>query len=359
MKKPTVLFLAALCAPTIPNAAAFLKTASRQQPTGNTRAGARSSYIKTWTTSIYNNHDCCLKRKTKVENNELRPSSSQRNLFIVPMEWSITTTTTTSDTIEAINDIMNASKDNQQILEAEVFADLAHLILDVATIFTPDTIVFRFFVLCGRIFSILSDYIPDKAMTVDELIFQSCMLILASTNFVTMVVPFIVSSSQKGSMKDRRIYQSIFRSVGFTWNQFMFLVANGSLEWVDVQPNSTLIETNENFLITYRGLVSKDCSTVYGKSPGRKSHEIIGDLTSTKELVDGYDHGYRYRYGMISSRKEKTNHLQILTTEDEHVSLLRINTERLLLSARNDPRMDSAIKQLLFRALLSFYSKNE
>lgn len=314
--------------------AAFLKT-TKQVFASSRETGAGAA------TSIYNNY-------LKLETKELRPGS-ERQLYIVPMESSTGTIESTSNAIGSTS---------QHILEAEVFADLAHLILDVATIFAPDTIVFRLFVLCGRIFSILSDYIPDEAMTVDEIFFQSSMLTLASYNFVKIFVPLILSASQKVSFQDRRIYSSLFRSVGFTWFQFKFLVSNGSFEWIDIQHNSTLIETKENLLITYRGPVTSKIrenpsiqqdSKVYGQRNGRYSHEIIGDLSSIKELVDGY--GLDFKQKAIFEKSDP----QILTTENGRVSLLRINTERLLLSARKDPRIDSATKKLLFKAVLSVY----
>ncbi len=65
-----------------------------------------------------------------------------------------------------------ATSGTNESIEAEIFGDLAHLFLDFATFFSPDTVVLRLFVVCGRIFSILSDYIPDGEMAPDEAFIQ-------------------------------------------------------------------------------------------------------------------------------------------------------------------------------------------
>jgi hypothetical protein len=253
-----------------------------------------------------------------------------------------------------VTPLMDISVVSHSNVEVEVFADLAHLLLDFATMFSPNTIMLKVFILCGRIFSILSDLTPDGSITTDEFVFQSSMLTLATYNFVKIIVPMIQSSIQTSSFQDRRIYQTIFRPVGFTWSQFKLLVANKSFEWVEIPRKSTLIETKENLLITYRGPVKKisegnQAAAVYGQRLGKDSHDFIGDLSSTKAIIDSQG----TTQTQIQNHKEDCSNSQILMAESESVLLFRINTEKLLRTAKIDPLIDSATKNLFFSAVLS------
>jgi hypothetical protein len=282
------------------------------------------------------------------------PISKQRaNRNIKILEQGSQARRTRSTKRDMITPLMDISVVSNSNVEVEVFADLSHILLDFGTMFSPNTLLLKLFVLCGRVFSILSDLTPDGSITTDEFLFQSCMLALSSYNVINMIMPLIRSTSQTTSFQDRRIYQSIFRPIGFTWSQFKFLIANGSFEWVDISPKSTLIETKENLLITYRGTISrksprKQDSQVYGQRIGRCSHDFIGDLTSTKEIVDSY--GTNYKQNLILQEDADP---QILTTDNDRVLLLRINTERILQSAQKDPLIDYATKNLFFHAVLS------
>ena len=103
----------------------------------------------------------------KEENNPLKhrrtnkSKSTQRQMVSLSL---------VDNLIQSTSIIIAVPADNN--VQAEVFADLAHIFLDLATFFTPDTIILRLFVVIGRMFSILSDYIPDQKMTPEEFLFQ-------------------------------------------------------------------------------------------------------------------------------------------------------------------------------------------
>ena len=242
----------------------------------------------------------------------------------------------------------------QQNVEAEVFADLAHIILDFATFFSPDTLILRLCILCGRVFAILSDYLPDGRLTPDEIVVQSSMLSLSSCKFMKMFLPVLQSASQTSSFKDRRIYQSIFRKAGFTWPQYKFLISNGSFEWIEAPADSTLFESGDNLLLTYRGTVCKVVKSsrpriydVYGRRNGKCSHDFIGDLSLTKELVD---QGRQHQKTSNQVDSYARAPLQFLTTGIAGATLLRINTDRLLESAQ-DRLVRECVKNLFFNAI--------
>jgi len=118
---------------------------------------------------------------------------------------------------------------NIQKLEAQLFGDMAHLILDFGTILNPDTIVLRLFIFLGRICSILSDYVPDHSMTYDETLFQFSMLAISSNMLFKKFRIAIASLNETTSFKDRRIYQRIFYPAGFSWFQYKSLLASAGV----------------------------------------------------------------------------------------------------------------------------------
>ena len=102
----------------------------------------------------------------KNENNPLKHhrrtnKSTQRQMVNLSLVDNLFQSTSIIITVPADNNV-----------QAQVFADLAHIFLDLATFFSPDTIILRLFVVIGRMFSILSDYIPDQKMTLEEILFQ-------------------------------------------------------------------------------------------------------------------------------------------------------------------------------------------
>lgn len=259
---------------------------------------------------------------------------------------------------------------SQQSLEAEILSDLAHLCLDFATLFSPDTIVLRLFVICGRIFNILADYIPDRQMTTDEIIIQSFMLSLSCGNFFVMFQELVRSSGQPASFQDRRIYHSIFLPAGFTWSQYKLLISDGALEWVQGSPDSTLCESRQNLLLTYRGTVLKlqpgRGYEVYGRRNGRCSHDYIGDLSLVKDLVDiscGSSPSRRFSKGgrkQVLNQALSPSHVNSVGHETEFQMLqfgktgamvLRINTCKLLQSVKADTSLAECTKNLIFNGI--------
>ncbi len=102
----------------------------------------------------------------KEQNNPLK----QRRTNIKSTQRQMVGMALVDSLIQSTSLIIAVPADNN--IQAEVFADLAHIFLDLATFFTPDTIILRLFVVIGRLFSILSDYIPDQKMSPEEFIFQ-------------------------------------------------------------------------------------------------------------------------------------------------------------------------------------------
>lgn len=244
----------------------------------------------------------------------------------------------------------------EQNIQAQIFADLAHIILDFATVFSPDTIVLRLFVLCGRAFSILSDFIPDGEMTPDELLFQASMFTLSSNNLVKKCVPLLRSCNQTASFRDRRLYQNVFSQAGFSLAQYTSLLANGALEWVEIPPRSIHLENEDNLLVSYRGIVfhpgNGNDNAIYGKRNGRRHHDFIGNLSAAAKKLT--DEGLKKR----SAEARKKRSLLRVQTGSIEATLLRINTRRLLEAVSEDDVIAECVKNLYFNAIqdkLTYY----
>jgi len=252
---------------------------------------------------------------------------------------------------------------NIQKLEAQLFGDMAHLILDFGTILNPDTIVLRLFIFLGRICSILSDYVPDHSMTYDETLFQFSMLAISSNMLFKKFRIAIASLNETTSFKDRRIYQRIFYPAGFSWFQYKSLLASGVLEWKEASAAEILVEDSGNSLITYRGeikqVVTKGSSDIIhsGMYDGKVS--VIGDFSKLNTLIKTK----RTKPPKIQQRCDLVDKQTecILLAGSTGATFLRIHMEELLQQAGDDADINECSKCLYFNAMqrrLSLYQDN-
>ena len=238
-----------------------------------------------------------------------------------------------------------------QNIQAEIFADMGHAILDFATLFAPDTAVLRLLILCARIFNIAADYLPDGTITTDEIFVQSCMLTISCNNFLSIALPMI-SSTKEVTFRDIRSFHTIFRPAGFEWTQYQFLLSNCSIEWIELPPSSTFCESEKDLLLIYKGSISKQVGEkryVYGKHNGKQCHELVGDLCYAKTCLD------------TTSRKSKrnleTNEFsncpvdQVLQTGSSGAQILRVDTRALKHAILSDQRIAECFRNLIFNSL--------
>ena len=291
-----------------------------------------------------------------IKKNEFKQDYSKRSFTTSIQSFMV-------DTIESViaMESTNVLASQQGLLEAEFFADLAHIILDFATLFSPDTLLLRLLIMVGRVFNILSDVIPDQYMTTDEIVVQSSMLTLSSHKFVKMLLPLVLSMEQTASFQDRRMFFTVFQPAGFTWQQYKFLLSNGALEWVKVPAQSTICGSSQNLLLTHKGALFKVDShrdpRVYGRRNGRCTHDFIGDLSLFKDLLDNAC-GKKKSLSIkkvdthtIDSDDTCPSDFQIFHTESQRAVLMRINTSTLLSSVKDDSRIAEGAKNLIFNAI--------
>lgn len=121
--------------------------------------------------------------------------------------------------------------------ESTVFNLAAHLILDFATVCSPDSILIRIFILIGRIFALASSLVSDQQESFIELIFQASLLYIAIDGVIKpTIAPYanymMKSQSPPLLFRDKRLFVKLFKPLGFSWLQYMQLRSEMVLEWV-------------------------------------------------------------------------------------------------------------------------------
>jgi hypothetical protein len=295
--------------------------------------------------------------KSWTESTGLSTSSTASSRPMMMLPFSELTTTMESLSIGTSGMLISSDQD----FEAQIFGDLAHLILDFATICSPDTILLRLLVFLGRICSIMSDYTPDHQITYDELVFQSSMLVISTKMFLEKFTTMISSVNEVTSFKDRRIYKSIFDPAGFTWIQYKSLLALGVVEWSHYKPGTLLFEDSDSLLITYKSeihqLVEGSPSKQYGICKGKFCHDIIADFSQVHDFLETKRN---------KSSKQQPHHDDLtdarilLQVGKTGATLLRIDTKKLLEHTGEDAAIAERTKNLYFNAMqkmLTSYSE--
>ena len=154
---------------------------------------------------------------------------------------------------------------NNRNVESEILTDIAHFALDLFTFMTPEKWLLRFAALIGRICSIVADYLPDNYIAPDEIVFQSIMIFVSSFLLAKSTFPMAVAgvstiaqstmkigfdtnnmsfkaSGSTSSWKNLFAWNYLFKPAGLTLFQFQCLSALGVIDWIDVEPNTVLID---------------------------------------------------------------------------------------------------------------------
>jgi hypothetical protein len=231
-------------------------------------------------------------------------------------------------------------------VEAEVFADIAHLVLDFATVFASDTIKLRALIFAGRICSILADYVPDHSMTFDEVVFQTAMLAIAGNKLFKTVIPALYALSriqEKSSFHDLKIYRTTFHPAGFSYLDYHII--SSALEWVDLHAGSTYVEKDFPCLfLIYHGQVNTTNGEIISRQKGKRAVKMIGDL-STARL---------FQKNKVKQEIQSNEHINTrlkIQAGPHGAKILRINIKELLrIVQENDTLIDST-KNLIFNAI--------
>jgi len=244
--------------------------------------------------------------------------------------------------------------ENPNVVESALFGDLSHLALDfsIFMISPEQTALLRLLSLIGRLFSLLSDYIPDHSMRPDELAFQTVMLGISSVLFTRSVTPRLIAFIPKQSVglpnrRDVLAFRTLFEPAGLTWMQQKTLFANGAFTWEEIESEDNLTtsqdvgKNNQTDLFWVYDEFSKTFETPDNvgelgciqflqqfekrKNPKKDfSKSSIGQTSSTNdvnELLSSYKNDLQEGTVLLSINVEKVIRL-IEDNEDLSVSML-------------------------------------
>lgn len=273
-----------------------------------------------------------------------------------------------STQLSVLPDVLMAAATIPQNTEAAMCNNLAHVLLDYTCMFSSSVAssrTVRLLTFCGHVFSILSDFIPDGQMTIDETIFQFIMLSLATKGMDKEVGFLFQSYAYTPTFADKRLYMTLFAPAGFTWTQYTSLLATSTFEWLDIPANTIHLEEEENVLLVYSGSAEVDGQTYIGQNGRRistndinsRSDFIIGDLLSLVSVPTPMSTPMPMPASVVhqqphaSSQSQTIRPLQRIRTRTNDATVLRINKDRLHEAIREDAQVLDCMKNLLLQMM--------
>ena len=225
-------------------------------------------------------------------------------------------------------------------VEAEVLNDLAHVGLDLSTLLGTATPFIRLAVVIGRLCAIASDYLPDRYMHPEEIVFQSTMLLIASGGFFQSFLPLILASTAKMTPRDERAYQTMFQNVGVTWTQYKAMSAV-AFDWVQVEPYQEVDDEPEFMYWLHGGDAQVQCAgkNIQNVTAGSAYHGLIGEMRFAQVLEQKNTEG--------ESRSKPTT----IRAGGSGATLLRINTKKLSMLMDHDKGLAESIRSLLVKGM--------
>lgn len=257
------------------------------------------------------------------------------------------------------------------IMEAEVLNDLAHVSLDIMGLLGPATVLMRLSAVCGRLFAISADYVPDHTVLPGEIVFQCVMLAFAWLGLVKAAIPLAMSQFASGlSLRDGKAFAAIFAPTGMTWEQFKALSVY-SLDWITVSPGQVIAtqETNHNNTVNDDHIYWLFSGNMSVTSQGREIYKVSrqGRVGKPSDAAGLWNEGVllqRSKSNKVSKKKNKKTAVQsqeqaaaffpkttIHATGDKEAILLRLNTPRVTQLMETDPKLAELLRTLVFQGM--------
>ena len=255
------------------------------------------------------------------------------------------------------------------LLEAEVLNDMAHVALDLFTVFGPARLVTRLAAIVGRVCAMLADYVPDHKVLPEELVFQSIMMLLACWGVVQALLPMLlaavlVPTGPSTLLRDGKAFAALFQPAGVTWSQFKAMRAL-CVDWTEVEPYALITspdgaddaeEVGDCVYWLHRGqanVLSNDGRKVVsrievGPTPSNKvpaGRRLLGEtrLLTTTKLSGGSSTA-----ATAASTHPAPHPIQAGPTG---ATLLRIRPRKLRLLLQADPSLAEAWRTLVVSSL--------
>jgi len=285
--------------------------------------------------------------------------------------------------IEAVESLNNPED------EAAVLTDLAGVSSDLGVLFASETFILRFSTVVGKIFDLISDYLPDKSIRSDQLVLNIPLLAIAVYLFSRSAVPILKAQYVELDELDYTAFELCFEPVGVTLLQYKSMKATGCFEWITRDAGTVLIDENDYVDISaevdvagdndssnlphdwkylywqYGGVVNRtykgvDIGTVernIGKHIDNPDAQgLLGDL---RFLYNLDLERQRQQMNTHNGRKYGNDYLNMnpvvpivtTTVASNGTRLLRIDSHKLFDLMDTDERLESAIRLLLLKGV--------
>ena len=266
------------------------------------------------------------------------------------------------------------------LLEAEVLNDMAHVALDMFTVFGPARLVTRLAAIIGRVCAMLADYVPDHKVLPEELVFQSIMMLLACWGLLQALLPMLlaavlVPTGPSTLLRDGKAFAALFQPSGVTWSQFKAMRAL-CVDWMEVEPHAMItpqhdedgnggVDVDDNGDCVYwlhRGqanVLSNDGRKVVSRievgttTPSYKvpaGRRLLGEtrLLTTTTKLSGIRFATATATATASTNRPSSHQIQ---AGPNGATLLRIRPRKLRLLLQADPSLAEAWRTLVVSSL--------
>jgi hypothetical protein len=251
--------------------------------------------------------------------------------------------------------------------EISLLHDASSIALDVSTVVISNTAWLRLCNVIGRVVILSADYIQGDGISPVEWVFQTTMLVIAARLFIQSAWPLMMAAllTSSLSVRDRRAYALLFRTVGLTILQFKTLLASRTLDWIEYLPNESVELTGEYIYFLYSG----DVTTPVTSNKTGTSNDVVGgaDITHTSCVSDRIFGDIQFakvletsvynraRKNIKSDRKSRNQENSSsreaspssCVVGSNGASVLRIFTPKLLKLMENDDELSITIQRLV------------
>lgn len=233
------------------------------------------------------------------------------------------------------------------ILEEEVTNGMTHALLDFGSFWSENAWLIKFLAFVGRIVVLGHSLIHGEVMP-DELAFQLGFLGLSCHSLYQATIPKL--EARKASIymtpMDRLAFRTLFRSAGFSWQQFREIHTQ-SMEWVTVEAGETILdEAKDNAAFwLYQGEVhiKSEDKIVYGVNC--EEHKKSGmSLFGEKRLAGLLDNS-------PSFAEDQTSNAKSYVAGEAGATLLRIDVPKLGRFLRHHDELTNNFGRLAFNAM--------
>lgn len=251
--------------------------------------------------------------------------------------------------------------------EISLLHDASSIALDVSTVVISNTAWLRLCNVIGRVVILSADYIQGDGISPVEWVFQTTMLVIAARLLIQSAWPLMMAAllTSSLSVRDRRAYALLFRTVGLTILQFKTLLASRTLDWIEYLPNESVELTGEYIYFLYSG----DVTTPVTSNKTGTSNDVVGgaDITHTSCVSDRifgdiqfakvletsvYNRARKNIKSDRKSRNQENSSSQEASPSScvvgsNGASVLRIFTPKLLKLMENDDELSITIQRLV------------